>query len=202
MPKATTNTGNLVPLEDCFIEAGDFVLNMRILPDVSDSKSAAYNDEPIIGRSFPLKTYSHSENRAISWTAHFIVVQESDIEENIRALRFLESLVYPRGGEGIVAGGGLGGIGGLNGGNPFGDLSAPFQPPPIARIKCGRLLAEEELCVVLKSYSVKFPTEVTWYTDEANRGYIPAKFDVDLSFEVIYDSSDLPGQDRILREGS
>lgn len=179
MPHATRPGGQLVDVKDCYIKVsagGSFEeIPLRILPDISDSKSASYNDEPIVGRSFPMKTFSHSENRVISMQAHFITLEEQDVEKNLRYLRLLESAVYPRTGE--------------NG--------APFLPPPICTIKCGRLLADEELCVILKSYSVKFPTDVAWY----GSSYMPQKFEVDLSWEVVYRTSELPGQDRILDTG-
>lgn len=178
MPKATIPGGDLINLENCYVFVpGRGRINLHALPDITDSKSASYNDEPIIGRSFPLKTYSHSENRSISMQLHFYVRKRSDIEENMLSLRALESAVYPRDSES--------------------GTNAPFVPPPICRIKCGALLADEELCVILKSYSVKFPTDVPW--DE--KTFIPFKFDIDLSWEVVYKTSELPGQFRILSTG-
>lgn len=175
--KATLPSGDLVELDDCYINIEEFgqQIFMKILPDISDSKSANYADEPGIGRSFPFKNYAYSENRTISWTCHFIVCKDGDQQEILENLRALEACTYPMEGDG----------------------SAPYWPPPICKIKCGDLLGDEELCCVLKSYSVKFPTEVAW--DQL--GYIPYKLDVDLSFEVIYVSSDLPGADRIFSEG-
>lgn len=176
MPAATRTGGPLVPIKNCYIEIPGFgKLEMKVLPEISDSKSANYSDEPIIGRSFPLKTYSHSDNRAISMTIHMIVSQPSDLDYNIRALRAVQSAVYPRHG--------------------FGD--APYAPPPVCQIKCGRLLAETDLCVVLKQYSVKFPTEVAW--DE--NSFVPFKFDIETSWEVVYKSSILPGAERIFLTG-
>jgi hypothetical protein len=65
-------------------------------------------------------------------------------------------------------------------------------------MKCGRLLTEgEELCVILKSYTVKFPTEIAW--DESS--YAPYKFDIDTQWDVVYTSADLPGQERIFTSG-
>jgi hypothetical protein len=52
------------------------------------------------------------------------------------------------------------------------------------------------LCVVLKQYSVSFPTDVIW--DEQT--YLPYKFDVDLTWEVVYSNDTLPGQDQILMD--
>jgi hypothetical protein len=178
-----------MPIRDCYIDIPTvstgwsvsgapttFRLEMKVLPDISDSKSANYSDEPLMGRSFPLKTYSHSDNRAIGMTVHMIVSEPSDIEYNLKALRAVQSAVYPR--------------------HSMGD--APYIPPPICRIKCGRLLAESDaLCVILKQYNVKFPTEVAW--DEAS--FVPFKFDIELSWETVYKSSDLPGAERIFQLG-
>jgi len=181
MPKATVPGGPLVALQDCWIKipvgnSMEYTVDLYSLPDISDSKSASYNDEPIIGRAFPLKTYSHSDNRTISMQLHFFVTHPDDVTKNLDHLRALESAVYPR----------------------VDDISgAPFVPPPVCRIKCGELLAREHLCVVLKQYSVKFPIDVAW--DENT--YIPWKFDVDTTWEVVYKSPDLPGQRRILFTG-
>jgi len=185
MTLATLSGGNLIPMDDCFIEVGDIfeegLIKMKVLPEISDQKSAEYNDEAIIGRTQPLKTYSHSANRVISWTIHLIVVEKNDIERNIKIMRVLESLTYPRSGG-------------------FATSGAPFLPPQIIRIKCGQVLAKEPLCVVLKSYNVKFATDVAWFTDEKGLS-IPGKIDIDLNFEVVYDSADLPGQSKIIESG-
>lgn len=174
--KATLPSGDLRPLEDCYIACYDlgFQINMKILPDLSDSKSANYADETAIGRSFPIKNYSYSENRSISWTIHMMVCKEGDQEDMMIDLRNLEACVYPTNDE------------------------TPYAPPPICHIRCGDLLAKDkELCCVLRSYSVKFPTDVAW--DEI--GYIPYKLDVDLTFEVVYNSTELPYASDIVASG-
>lgn len=176
--KATLRTGQLVPIENCWVfipGAGKIILN--VLPDISDQKSANYADEAIIGRANPMKTYSHSENRAISITFHFFVTQQADVHLNLKYLRWIESAVYPRDG--------------------YTGLGVPFVPPPVCKIKCGSLLASEALCAVLKSYSVKFPTNVVWDKNT----FIPYKFDVTTSWDVVYRSKDLPGQELIVRTG-
>jgi len=181
MPKATTPSGDLIDLKECYIiipvGTGFQKFTLSSLPEISDSKSAAYTDEPIIGRSFPLKTYSHSENRVISMQIHLFVRQKADVYFNLQILRALQSCTYPR--------------------NDKTGIGAPYIPPPICQIKCGRLLGDISLCVVLKSYSVKYPTDVPWDEDT----YTPWKFDIDTNWEVVYKSSDLPGQDRILQLG-
>jgi hypothetical protein len=179
MTKATGPTGLLKDLPNCYVDIPNYgKINLNNLPEISDSKSAAYNDETAIGRSQPLKTYSHSDNRVISMQLKFYVGKQEDINTNLNHLRALESAVYPRDQVGGAA-------------------NAPFVPPPICRIRCGKLLAEDELCCVLQSYSVKFPTDVAW--DETF--YLPYKFDVDTSWQTVYKSSDLPGQGRILNSG-
>lgn len=179
MPAATRIGGALNPIADCYVVIPPSFpvskpLTMKVLPDISDSKSATYSDEPVMGRSSPVKTYSHSDNRQIGMTIHMIVSEPGDVEGNLRALRAIQSAVYPRHG-----------------------MNSPFVPPPVCKIKCGRILAEEELCVVLRNYNVKFPTEVAW--DEAT--FVPFKFDIETSWEVVYKSSDLPGAERIFQLG-
>ena len=181
--KATNSTGNLNFITDsqgnpdCYIRAKignvDKTINMYILPDISDGKQASYADETGIGRSAPLKIFSHGDTRTVGWTAHFHSATKAMSSENLNNLRFLEALVYPD------------------------DANQLAGPPPIARIKCGGLLGVTELCAVLKSYNVKFPTDVAWDPDT----FLPIKFDVDMTFEVVYETLNLPGATKILNFG-
>lgn len=176
MPKATLPGGPLIEIPDCYVTVPGFnKIIFNNLPEISDSKSADYNDETVIGRASPLKTYAQSANRAISMQIHLVVSKPEDVTRNLQILRAIQSAVYPR----------------------EGASGAPFIPPPICRIKCGKLLADEEVCVVLKQYSVKFPTEVAW----AESTFTPFKFDIDTQWEVVYKSSDLPNQTRIINLG-
>lgn len=181
MPKSTALGGKLNSIENCYIlipdkDGKDYTITFDNLPDISDSKTANYNDETVIGRASPHKTYSQSDTRAISLTVHFITSDENSYEENIKKLRAIQSATYPRDGE----------------------LGAPFVPPPVCRIKCGKLFSESgELCVLLKSYSVKFPTDVVWDSES----YIPSRFDVDTTWDVVYTSEFLPGQQTIFDLG-
>ncbi len=171
--KSTMDGGALSLIDNCYIKIQGEIITMNILPDISDGKSAQYNDEPVIGRSFPMKTYSHSDNRSISWTAYFISTSKEDIGRNLGYLRLIESAVYPRD-----------------------EDFQPYAPPPVCALMCGQLLDRvSELCAVMKSYSVKFPTDVAW--DKHTN--LPYKFSVDMQFDIIYESSDLPGQERIMR---
>lgn len=174
--KSTIPGGDIKEIENCYIDIPGFgQKKMYVLPEISDGKGAAYTSEAIIGRSQPLRTFSHSEDRAISMTVHLFVRKQTDIMDNINFLRALQSCVYPRDGSG----------------------GAPFAPPAVCSIKCGLLLADNEICVILKNYSVDFPTDVAWDQETL----VPYKFDIKLSWELAYSSDDLPGQDRILRIG-
>jgi hypothetical protein len=175
MPKATLGNGSLEDLNDCWIYIPDSThIYLNALPDISDSKSATYNDEPIIGRSFPLKTFSHSDNRSISMQLHFYITKPGDALMNLKYIRALQSAVYPR----------------------TGNTRTPYVPPPVCQIKCGSLLSSDPLSVVLKQYSVKFPTDVPW--DKTY--YTPWKLDVDTTWETVYITYNLPGQEKIMRD--
>jgi hypothetical protein len=191
--KSTNSGGSLIPISDCHINIFGYKIPMYILPDISDGKSAEYSDTPVIGRSTPIKTFSNSGIRTISWTAYFMITQENSsdsaslsarrpdreirsqtAETNLFYLRLIQSAVYPR----------------------SGGSAAPYAPPPVCSIRCGSLLKESgDICVILRSYSVKYPTDVAW--DEYTK--IPYKFSVDMQWEVVYSSENLPGQEMIMR---
>jgi hypothetical protein len=172
----STTKGKLNEIYQCYINIGSETITLNNLPDISDTKSAVYNQEGIIGRSFPLYTYSHSADRTINMQLHFFVVEKGDAARNLSDLKKLQSAVYPRDGSGS---------------------GTPYQPPVICKIFCNKLLADEALCAVLQSYSVKFPTEVAW--DEET--FCPFRFDVDTNWLVVYTSSNLPDNTRIIQSG-
>jgi len=191
----------ILPLDDCFIQIGGDIQNrifMYTLPDISDSHDATYGEETGIGRSMPIKTFGSGGNRSISWTATFIANDETMLRRNLYNLRLLQAATYPR--------------------DNAGGIQWPYAPPPICYLRCGDLLSNESdsngnpllndnfrgepfnqstLCTVLKSCSVKFPKDVPW----SDFGYIPYKFEVSLTFDVVYNTEDLPGAERILRYG-
>jgi hypothetical protein len=176
MPKSTTPLGTMRELDKCYIDIpGAKKIVFTNLPDLGDSKQAIYNGEGIIGRSSPLHTYSHSDTRNISIQLHLFVLEQADIQRNLQTLRAIQSAAYPRPGTG----------------------GAPFLPPVICKIRCGDLLATEDLCCTLQQYSIKFPTDVAWDEDT----YLPYKFDIDTSWQVVYSSSDLPNNSRIYNSG-
>jgi len=179
---STNPKGDLTQISECVLtipngngKGRDCEIVLNNLPDISDSKQTSYNNEAIIGRSFPLYTYSHSGDRSISISFHFFVLKKQDATENINSLRKIQSAAYPREGK--------------NG--------APFSPPVICTFKCGKLVGDTPLCLILQSYSVKFPTDVAW--DEET--YCPYKFDVETSWLTVYTSDELPDQNRIITSG-
>ncbi len=184
--KATNTRGELQELKDCHITVGGNKVTLKVAPEITDSKSAAYNDEPIIGRSIPLKTFSHGENRSITMNVHFVVTKFSDIKENLDSLRILESAVYPR--------------------DIRGSATAPYLPPPICKLECGQLFGKGHICAVMKSYSVSFPNSVPWDAgaedNDVGKGtYLPYKITVNLQFDVIYRTEKLPGSEKIMEDG-
>ena len=169
--QSTLPNGDLRSIEECVLNIPnvDELIVLNNLPDISDSKSANYNNEPIMGRSYPLYTYHFSGDRNISIKFHFYITKKGDGLKNLQTLRNIQSAVYPRKSQ---------------------DDGAPFRPPVICTFKCKSLLAKEPLCMVLRDYSVTFPTDVAWEEET----YCPYKFDLDTNWLVVYTSPDLRTQ--------
>lgn len=161
--KATLAGGKLKKIDDIYIRIKQYKINAYIMPDISDSKGATYADENSIGRTTPFKNYSFSENRVIQWSHHWIIDHKDRVDEILTDIRYLQSLAYPS--------------------NHY----KPYTPPWIAHIKAGNILGKEELCCVLKTYSIKYPTDVPWYQDGSDTS-LPYKIDMELNFEVVYDN--------------
>lgn len=178
MTRASYSGGELAAIKDCYLFVPNYGrISFYSLPELGDSKSASYSDEPIIGRAFPIKTYSHSENRTISLQLNLFIRKKEDAYTNLRIKRAIESTLYPRD-ETVGA-------------------NAPFIPPPVCRLRCGYLLSDGELCIVCKSCSSKSPTDVPWDEDTL----CPYKLTLDTTWDTVYKNNDLPGQGRIIREG-
>lgn len=177
MARATSTTGNLIPIGDCYIRVDGTVIYMYSLPTISDSHGADYSAENGIGRAIPTQTFQNGTSRSISWDVTFISDGESKLNKNLSYLRLLQSCTYPV--------------------DSPAQASVPFLPPKILKIKCGKLLGDYELCVILKQVQINWPVDVPW----SSFGYIPYKFNAALSFEVVYNSAELPGQSRILKLG-
>ncbi len=174
MPRGTLNDGSLAPLQyvgvgggKCEIQTPCGCITLKILPDITDSKSATYVSDPAPGRSSPMLTYAYSDPRTISTELHFMITKFEDIEENIRAIRIIQNLVLPGAASGL----------------------APFTPPPVVRFICGVLMdGTEGLCLVLKSYNIRYPTDVAW--DIVS--FLPYRFSISCNWEVVYPCNKLP----------
>jgi hypothetical protein len=177
----TTDTGIFRFVDDCYIQVGSLApIRMYIMPDISDSHSANWPTQNGIGRSLPAYTFGNGEARTISWTIHLYADYPDRLIYNLQTLRIIESCTYPRNGTGAL----------------------PFVPPSICKLKCGATLGSYPIAAVLKSYSVSFPVDVPWSENISGYGPIPYKFDIQCSFEVVYDASQLPGAERIITEGN
>lgn len=171
MAKATNQYGELQVLAKCYIDTPWQRIWLKVLPELSDSKGANYTNDPVTGRSDPLRNYSYSEPRTISTDLTFIVTTCQDITDNLTYLYLIESLVYP---------------------GPSRN-SVPTTPPPVCKFVCGKLFGNNPLCVILKNYSTKFPTDVPWDVET----YLPYRFSVTCSWEVVYACANLPTNDTI-----
>lgn len=187
--KATSpNSSNLNPIQGCYIivpgPSGNVQIRFNAMPTLTDQKKANYNEEPIIGRTQPLITYSHSSTRSISIDITLVTTNNSgqlanepgNLTYNIRVLRALESLTYPR-------------VEGVS--NPL----PPFRPPPVCKLRCGEAISPDELCVILDSYQTKVEPSVPLDPDTL----FPLKLSVSTNWFVVYRSDQLPGQERIFR---
>jgi len=171
MPRGTKNDGSLAPLQygdaKCEIQTPCGCITLKILPDITDSKSATYVNDPAPGRSTPMLTYAYSDPRNISTELHFMTTTVQDINDNIKAIRIIQNLVLP----GPQSG------------------TAPFTPPPVVKFICGVLMdGFDGLCLVLKSYSIRYPTEVAWDIST----FLPYRFTISCQWEAVYPCNKLP----------
>lgn len=198
MTRATESTGRLAIIEDCKISTPKGDICLRVLPEITDSKAANYANEPVIGRTTPVITYGYSEPRSINTELTFIITKCEDIQDNLRYYRIIQSLVYPGGAT----------------------AASPYTPPPVSRFVCGHLFAaetdctgpdrsEDGVCVILKNYSARFPTDVAWDSNvptgaapelATTPSYLPYRFTVSCSWEVVYSCDELPTCTQIARQ--
>jgi hypothetical protein len=185
---ATTATGILKDIPDCYIQVGNLPrIYMYVMPDIGDGHNATYQAQTGIGRSLPSYTFSFGDKRSISWAIHLYADSQERLVYNLKVLRTLEAATYPR---------------------TASDNQIPFVPPWICKLKCGEVLGsiDYETQAVLTSYNVKFPVDVQWAepfsANGINYGAIPYKFDIDCQFEVVYAAGSLPGAERIIKYGN
>lgn len=178
--KTSLTGGRLASIDECYILTPTRKIDLYILPRISDSRSVNYNDEAIMARSFPLKTYASGGNRSISIEIPFLIIDELADPSRIWNDKIeLEACTYPQDGTD--------------------QDSAPFAPPPICRLKFGHMLGRNGICAVLRSYNVSYPTDVAWYWGEFK---IPFYFTLSTQWEAVYRTTELPGSEKIRLDGS
>jgi len=174
MPRGTRVNGSLAPLQyadqgggKCEIQTPCGCITLKILPEISDSKGAQYVNDPAPGRSSPMLTYAYSDARTISTELHFMITETQDIEDNLTAVRIIQNLVLP---------------------GPS-SANAPFTPPPVVKFVCGVLMdGTDGLCLILKNYSIRYPTDVAWDSGT----FLPYRFTISCNWEVVYPCNKLP----------
>ena len=176
--KATVIGGKLNPITNCMISISNGpTIMMQALPEIDDQKEASYEADEGIGRTQPYMTYKNSGFRKIGLSLHFYITDDSDVDMIWGYIRALQSTVYPT------------------------DSPAPYAPPNICKLQCGKIFKDvngDYVCAVCTSVGVKYPTEPAW--DEET--YLPYKIDVTTSWQVVYTPNDLPGAEKILALGS
>lgn len=176
---------NLTPLPECWIELpassfrdpetgqSEIVLKdqkilLYSLPELTDAKEAMYSDQTIQGRSSPVKTYSNSSNRTIGMIIHLYVTTKEDIKRNLSIIRGISALVHP-------------------------EYNNTYLPPRVAKMKCGKLLSNSPISVVLRSYNITYETNIQWFWDEDLETYMPLHVSIPTQWDVVYDWRKLPG---------
>ena len=157
-------------------------VNHYILPVISDQRSVNYNDEVVMARSFPIKTYANDGNRSISWEISFLIIDEAnDPQKIINDIYNLQSCTYPQ---------------------DFSFNDAPFSPPTVCRLVAGSLLGKNGICAVLRSYNMSYPTDVAWFWESGSGIKIPFYFRMSLQFEQVIATQNLPSAERIRIDGA
>ncbi len=161
--------GFLNEIPGCKITTPDEIITLKALPEISESKSVIYADQPIQGRAAPVKTYAYSENRTISLTIHLYVSIRDDIKLNMRYIRAISALAHP-------------------------EYGGTYNPPQIAQIKCAHL---DDVPVVLKSYQLQYDNTVQWFNE--GDIYMPLHLSIQTEWDVVYSHVSLPGHADVIR---
>lgn len=142
-------------------------LPFQFLPDnISESKAAIYGDIITIGRSTPIKTYSHSASKNLNFTLKFFANPEKgDMSMTPKVIKervdFCYSLLYP-------------------------DYSAGFvlKPPPKCLIRIGDQITFAGICkTVTSNYNLEGP--VPWDVGIAGSGVYAHGVQINLGFEQV-----------------
>lgn len=171
--KKIPNCSLILPFE--VIGTNSNEITFYSLPEISESKSATYPDEELMGRSSPINIYSKSDHRSISITMHLYVTVQEEIEINLNIIRAISSLVYPE----------------------YSDED--WRPPNIVYFNCGKLLSENRVPLLLKDYNVNYATDVQWFYDEEKNIYMPLHVSIKTSWNIVYSWESLPGWQDVIK---
>jgi len=139
------------------------VLPFQFMPDtIQDSKAAMYGDIIVLGRSTPIKTYSHSGAETLAFSLKFFAnPEQSDKEMTPKRInervQFCKSLVYP-----VYTG-------------------FIVKPPPICVVKVGDYINFYGVC---KAVSTSVTQDYPWDVDRS-AGINPHGVQINLTFEDV-----------------
>lgn len=164
------------------IEAFTDKIFFEVLPEITENKAATYNDEMILGRSSPVKTFAHSDNRVITMTMNFVATHNSDFIRYRQYLFAIAGATHPRYRDG-------------------------YAPPPICKIKVGGILGSYPggVDAVLRNYDFNTDNTAFWWdrraTDNADRNaqYVSMRFSINTNWDVVYSYETLPSYSDVLR---
>lgn len=147
------------------------------LPEVSDSKEAQYSDIPILGRSSPIPTFSHSGYRKFQIAFHLHSITDELKQYHVNFIRAVASLVHP-------------------------EYNNSYRPPRLAWFKCGSLIGiptatggRGYVRILAESYSYTMDPEYVWL-DQLD--LVPQYIALNINVRVVYSYARLPGADSVL----
>lgn len=148
-------------LNASYINAIDanFTIHFQLFPrSVSDGKQANWNDQEIIGRSHPIKGYSSSGSRTLSFSLEFFAaLHQSDAIRDVQGeCDKLQSLQYP-------------------------EYGALIFPPSRVYAKVGSL----SIYGICSQCDIEYPDNGPW---EVTGSYKPMYATASLTFEEVSDS--------------
>ena len=168
---ANVNRAN--PSENSLLPGGSDKYYFTALPELSWSKNANYNAQPIIGRPVPVITYAHSGPKSVTVTIHMHNPTRNDMDYNLSAVNYLAGALHPR-------------------------LDATYAPPPICTFHCGPGAAKsggslrspmQHFNFIMTSMKQNMGSDTVWDTDYM----MPKSWDIDISGDIVYTYIELPG---------
>jgi hypothetical protein len=155
--------------------AGGETFQLSSLPELTWRKEASYNTQSIIGRASPVVSYSSSKSKTLEIVLHMHSPTHQDLLNNLKATHYLAAALHPR-------------------------YENTYAPPPICTLNCGVGSPSPNnspftfLRFIMTSMSQTFASDSVW--DETLM--VPRMWDTQISGEVIYNYSSLPGASSVV----